>query len=629
MGNNQSSSASTKPPNPQSYPPPPPHSHQHRHSNHQAQQSLSPAHSQAHQPSTATTNAPARREPKRRESIHALPWVKATAAPPSESLASATGESSIGQHRTGQQSQHSQQLSSRQRSRTINVDQNSTQLTAEAKMGNEESRLRGEESTDQRWFTPSKPVPVPMSGDEMSKQEFGTPFEPAAPPRDHNRIQPSQINRPPRLPLPIGEEDYTPGSPIISPADITAALNLDPLEAGVPRRSSILSSTTADDDEPLDDPTGYGLDPAVNKAAVPTLVEWKQKGEKVYVTGTFAGWNKKFRLQKNEGKEGFSATIPLTPGTHHLKFLVDGDFRTADHLPTAVDFSNVLVNYIEVRAEDDERKPPSKPIDIKKPRKKGRHHQQAQKPYPPPELHPPLVLPPTPPTHPIDHTQQHLTHPDDDQLLTSSDDEDDERDTTTSDSNVYRVKKWTKRIPRHLRALDAPEGSQAHRRITRAIPKMPPPPGLPGFLGKSILNGITPMKDDSSVLNLPNHTVLNHLGTSSIKDDVLATSITTRYINKYVTTIIYMPTDIRDEDELHEHDVVRDGGVHDDAPVDVVNGHGDDFAKAEKMEKRGAGEHGVKMNEDGVDSGGGGGGGGGTVEDSSSRRRSRENGVSA
>ena len=76
--------------------------------------------------------------------------------------------------------------------------------------------------------------------------------------------------------------------------------------------------------------------------------------------------------------------------------------------------------------------------------------------------------------------------------------------------------------------------------------KMPPPPGLPGFLGKSILNGTTPMKDDSSVLNMPNHTVLNHLATSSIKDAVLATSVTTRYQNKYLTTIMYKPIDGKD-----------------------------------------------------------------------------------
>jgi hypothetical protein len=50
------------------------------------------------------------------------------------------------------------------------------------------------------------------------------------------------------------------------------------------------------------------------------------------------------------------------------------------------------------------------------------------------------------------------------------------------------------------------------------------------------------MKDDASVLIMPNHTVLNHLATSSIKNKVLATSATTRYKRKFLTTIMYKPT---------------------------------------------------------------------------------------
>jgi hypothetical protein len=55
------------------------------------------------------------------------------------------------------------------------------------------------------------------------------------------------------------------------------------------------------------------------------------------------------------------------------------------------------------------------------------------------------------------------------------------------------------------------------------------------------------MKDDSSVLTIPNHTVLNHLLTSSIRSGVLATSATTRYKKKTVTTILYKPTTEEDD----------------------------------------------------------------------------------
>ena len=80
--------------------------------------------------------------------------------------------------------------------------------------------------------------------------------------------------------------------------------------------------------------------------------------------------------------------------------------------------------------------------------------------------------------------------------------------------------------------FDQPEDSGSYRNAVSAIEKLPTPPSLPGFLGKPILNAATLMKDDNSVLNMPNHTVLNHLATSSIKNNVLAVSATTRYHNK-------------------------------------------------------------------------------------------------
>ena len=125
-------------------------------------------------------------------------------------------------------------------------------------------------------------------------------------------------------------------------------------------------------------------------------------------------------------------------------------------------------------------------------------------------------------------------------------------------------------IPQYLVDFDGPEDSKSYQHAVSAIEKLPNPPALPGFLGKPILNAATPIKDDNSVLNLPpNHAVLNHLATSSIKNNVLAVSATTRYKNKvssneslfhmqirtveeltnsskYVTTIVYKPTSLDD-----------------------------------------------------------------------------------
>lgn len=124
---------------------------------------------------------------------------------------------------------------------------------------------------------------------------------------------------------------------------------------------------------------------------------------------------------------------------------------------------------------------------------------------------------------------------------------------------VLPQNRYTSHIPQYLVDLDKPEESPEYQYAAAAIEKLPTPPSLPGFLGKPILNAATPMKDDNSVLTMPNHTVLNHLATSSIKNNVLAVSATTRYKRKvsfdlsytpnitnynlqYVTTIMYKPS---------------------------------------------------------------------------------------
>lgn len=169
--------------------------------------------------------------------------------------------------------------------------------------------------------------------------------------------------------------------------------------------------------------------------------------------------------------------------------------RTSDDLPTAVDYTNILVNYIEVSADD---VPAPAPVEDKVP----------------PGVFPPQVLPP-PTTEVKDHAPDSVA-----------------KEKTGKEQAFAEPKHYAARIPPYLLDLDQPEESRPYQRAAGAIGDLPEPPSLPLFLGKSILNGTTPMKDDSSVLNMPNHTVLNHLATSSIKNHVLATSGTTRYKRK-------------------------------------------------------------------------------------------------
>jgi len=212
-------------------------------------------------------------------------------------------------------------------------------------------------------------------------------------------------------------------------------------------------------------------------------------------------------------KNVLSAIVNIVPGTHHLKFIVDGDMRTSDMLPTAVDYTNILVNYLEVSLDD---LPQSQAAadEVKK---------SDPVPVPdygvPPGLHPPQVLPPSPELRAI----ASRTRAEAEQAAAAR---------KKLAPPPEPPKRYHSNIPRYLQDLDAPEDSSRSQRANTAASNLPAPPTLPMFLSKSILNGTMPMKDDSSVLIMPNHTVLNHLATSSIKDNILATSATTRYQQK-------------------------------------------------------------------------------------------------
>jgi hypothetical protein len=183
-----------------------------------------------------------------------------------------------------------------------------------------------------------------------------------------------------------------------------------------------------------------------------------------------------------------STTLNLRPGTHHLKFIVDGEMRASDTLPTAVDFTNHLVNYIEISAVD--------PHDKSAATSGDRTSQSEQ-----------------------------------DSSKEGPEDASDEPPKKEVEEEVPPGD-FGNAIPQFLADLDREEDHPAYIQAANVIGDTPTPPSLPLFLGKSILNSTTPTKDDSSVLNYPNHTVLNHLATSSIKNGVLATSVTTRYKRK-------------------------------------------------------------------------------------------------
>jgi hypothetical protein len=194
-----------------------------------------------------------------------------------------------------------------------------------------------------------------------------------------------------------------------------------------------------------------------------------------------------------DGRKGQYVIIGLPQGTHHLMFLVDDVMMTNPDLPTAVDFNNVLVNYIEIAPED-----------VVKPRRESNQTVAEKR---------EAVYPAAVPEEEEDGVEQPV---EDGELV------------------VEEVKPGDFRqiVPRALSDIELADEDPRYQDAVRVIGDLSGPPALPMFLSKSILNGNLPNKDDSSVLGLPNHTVLNHLMTSSVKNGVLATSVTTRYRDK-------------------------------------------------------------------------------------------------
>lgn len=163
-----------------------------------------------------------------------------------------------------------------------------------------------------------------------------------------------------------------------------------------------------------------------------------------------------------------SAIIPIPPGTHHVKFIVDGEMRTSSTLPTAVDDTGILVNYLEVSADD---MPPPHRAPSREDFEDGSHHVDVTQIFP-----------------------------------------------------AESAKRYTTVMPPGLQEYMDNGGEE--------LDDAPPPPSLPMMLQKVILNTSTQSKDDASVLTTPNHAVLNHLATSSVKNNILAVSATTRYKKK-------------------------------------------------------------------------------------------------
>jgi hypothetical protein len=288
------------------------------------------------------------------------------------------------------------------------------------------------------------------------------------------------------------------------------------------------------------------------------------------------------RFFRSPTSDTFTTTIALVPGTHHIKFLIDDQWRVADDLPTAVDDEGSLANYVAVahaRPPTPQQKPtslPAAPIpkpmagqsfwstsstgngSVSEPTSGGDHRAAQWTSAFPPELlaaarEEEVYLAnsssssstqsgfvPAPNIPPAPALPRHL-----DKLIlnvrpgaggTSNaggnsfrSGRDRDRDRDHGDRRTGRKGRSLLGLTSHTPTSPIPGSSQEPRiPVTTASGTDISTVSLP----RMRLDVGPGVADDASVLPVPSHVVLHHLSTSAIRDGVLAVGNTTRYRKK-------------------------------------------------------------------------------------------------
>ena len=221
-----------------------------------------------------------------------------TAADPSVSTASATAQNvpqPYGQKAALQHAINSNTASPENLSKTPSLDRSGSKSSPK-NVKQHELAPQSKPSQPIQVASPSEPMDVPSASRSKPSEYMEDD--------GYNRTYaPVSVLRPPRLPLPIADVDM-PDSPTLPPqqisnADVSVfASEESPIIAGsgIHRQNSMLSNDTQDDDEIGDELQPYAA--TVTSQMVPTVISWNGNGEKVYVTGTFANWERKFRLHR-------------------------------------------------------------------------------------------------------------------------------------------------------------------------------------------------------------------------------------------------------------------------------------------------------------------------------------------
>ncbi|GEQ67387.1 hypothetical protein JCM33374_g1051 [Metschnikowia sp. JCM 33374] len=271
---------------------------------------------------------------------------------------------------------------------------------------------------------------------------------------------------------------------------------------------------------------------------VPVDITWVQGGDKVYVTGSFTGWRKMIGLQK-QADDSHLVTLGLPVGTHRFRFVIDNELRFSDFLPTATDQMGNFVNYVEVTPEHVQMH-----LRQQQQQQEQEREQEERKKFQRQGSTQGSTRGRSFSSRPRSDSTFGLVNDDDDMGNGYSRYYDEDGDPILDDRAYNYIneippifvepkvmEQYYLAIDEQAKAQNGPQQAWLH------------PPQLPPQLDNVILNNFNSMDkhNNSGALPIPNHVVLNHLATTSIKHNTLAVASVVRYKRKYVTQVLYAP----------------------------------------------------------------------------------------
>ena len=261
----------------------------------------------------------------------------------------------------------------------------------------------------------------------------------------------------------------------------------------------------------------------------------------------------------------FMITLGLPVGTHRFRFVVDNELRFSDFLPTATDQMGNFVNYVEITPENVQQHLQEQygMQEDQQPYTEGETQQQAQQQLQQQDQQQQQQQPWQPDrrrsvsssissrrsstSRSRTDSMWRLTNDDDDMGNGYSRYHDNEEDEANGLGGANKILEYINDIPpiftdpkvmeQYYVAIDKQSRSNSNQQQAWLHP-----PQLPPHLESVILNNFNNSNDNNSgALPIPNHVVLNHLATTSIKHNTLAVASIVRYKRKYVTQVLYAP----------------------------------------------------------------------------------------